>query len=71
VGREALESSSAVLQTAANPSQLPAQQKRPGVAWRLALCGSKRVRCHKRKGNSARDRAEWSARLQSHWRWSR
>ena|GEM_PF-5567486 len=31
VGREALESSSAVLQTAAKPSQLPTQQKRPGV----------------------------------------
>ena len=31
VGREALESSSAVLQTAANPSQLPAQTKRPGI----------------------------------------
>jgi hypothetical protein len=29
VGREALESSSAVLQTAAKPSQLPTQQKRP------------------------------------------
>ena len=31
MGREALESSSAVLQTAARPSQLPAQQKKPGV----------------------------------------
>ena len=30
VGREALESSSAVLQTAANPSQLPAQKKKAG-----------------------------------------
>jgi hypothetical protein len=56
VGREALESSSAVLQTAAKPSQLPArtwsrvrrrrasQQKRPGV-FDAGPCGSlKRVR---------------------------
>ncbi len=37
VGREALESSSAVLQTAATPSQLPAQTKRPGISRRPAL----------------------------------
>ena len=37
VGREALESSSAVLQTAARPSQLPAQTKRPGISRRPAL----------------------------------
>src|SRR5437899_2466158 len=42
VGREALESSSAVLQTAANPSQLPAQQKRPGVARDAWPCAARK-----------------------------
>ena len=46
VGREALESSSAVFQTAATPSQLPTQRKRPGVLLRrLALQASSRGRC--------------------------
>jgi hypothetical protein len=40
VGREALESSSAVLQTAATPSQLPAQTKRPDISRHPALKGS-------------------------------
>ena len=50
VGREALESSSAVHQTAARPSQLPAQTKRPGISRRPA---PKFIRCgwaHWRKG---------------------
>jgi hypothetical protein len=50
--RVALESWSAVFQTAARPSQLPAEQKKPGISRRPARVGflSIRNRRHKRKG---------------------
>ena len=55
VGREALESSSAVLQTAANPSQLPAQRKRPGISSRRLASKRhlhRRAWRHRRNGNT-------------------
>ena len=53
VGRGALESPSAALQTAAIPSQLPAQRKKPGVAsdtGLLLIVPRALAKCHKRKG---------------------
>jgi len=57
VGREALESSSAVLQTAATPSQLPAQTKRPDISRRPALTKAPAGGCgrHKRNGYTDSD----------------
>lgn len=65
VGREALESSSAVLQTAATPSQLPAQTKKaghlatPGLEKRHLQVGCGR---HKRNGYTDSE-ASWPAPL--------
>ena len=57
VGREVLESSSPALQTGATPSQLPTQQKKPGVFGDTGLFKSpatSMAECHKRQWRTGR-----------------